>query len=510
MLPSGSAMTWYGALASAVLLLAAGQCRKTGTPPSGESGTQVCVWEPSRILLPPPNRSCPVPIDDVTAEQGESRSSPWSYPPFCVEWEPQDSQLQHAGSIDEGEEEEDQHRSPDAVKYCVYTSTPFRCGHGISLITTPELAASASLGLDDVAVPAATRDHPTSSCSPYYRAFPNSTATPPGSRTQPAFEVTELPGRGLGSVARRRIRKWETVVAGYPAILAQMDFMDVLSPEQIREVMARAVGQLPLEQQQEVFALDRSTGGGMIQDILQTNIFGVTVEGVLHMALVPEASAKGEPRLQAQVGGWFPRRFRSAANRYMGSTFWRYDPHTLTMEIVAMRDINRGEEITFSYAPLGLVYEARKSTLREWGFDCKCPLCSSSRRDLAASDRRRLRVDDLHDALLRGSSLTGRQIEALAEELVRLVEEEAMWPKLAVYYEVIARAYLDAAAALAEKDPGDGGRRRRELLEAAERHVELCEGTWKQYAGGFEHENVEGVAKLWKDLNEAKETAASS
>lgn len=30
------------------------------------------------------------------------------------------------------------------------------------------------------------------------------------------------------------------------------------------------------------------------------------------------------------------------------SAFWRFNEHTLAMEMIAFRDINRGEEITFS------------------------------------------------------------------------------------------------------------------------------------------------------------------
>lgn len=223
-------------------------------------GTEVCAWSSRGPLFPLHNSSCPLPIDDDEVEDGASWA-PWSYPPTCVEFQ---ARNRPAG------------RSNDATKYCVFTSVPFRGGHGISLITTPELASSVSVGLDDSVVPPAIRDHPASYLSPL--------------ADEALFEVKELPNRGLGSVAKHRIRQWDTILVGFPAILAQMDFMDVLSPEQIRDVLAPAIGQLPEEQREEILSLARSTGGGIIQDILQTNIFGVEIEGVTHMALIPEAS----------------------------------------------------------------------------------------------------------------------------------------------------------------------------------------------------------------------------
>ena len=222
-----------------------------------------CSWN-NRGLISPLRTTCPLPIDDESVEDGGDWA-PWTYPPICVDLKPQES----SPSV--------KNKEKLPPKYCVYTQVAFRGEHGISLITTPEMAASVSTGLDDSVVAPRLRDHPAS----WLNTNPD---------VEFSFDLKEFAGSGVGSVARRKIRQWETILVGFPAILARMDFMDVLDPEGVREVMAKSLTQLPKVEQEEIFGLSRSTGGGIIQDILKTNIFGVEVEGDMHMALMPEAS----------------------------------------------------------------------------------------------------------------------------------------------------------------------------------------------------------------------------
>lgn len=81
-----------------------------------------------------------------------------------------------------------------------------------------------------------------------------------------------------------------------------------------------------------------------------------------------------------------------------------------------------------------------------------------------------------------GDTRRKKRIDALAAELLSLVEAEALWPKLVWYHEVIARAYL----AIADR-------------KNARRHSELSEEWWIHY-GGLDHDNVDGVRTLWKDV----------
>jgi hypothetical protein len=79
-------------------------------------------------------------------------------------------------------------------------------------------------------------------------------------------------------------------MVSYPAVISQMELWDALAPDQIRAVLRQAIQQLPSEQQGAVLSLDHSTGGALVQDILNTNIFGIELDGVMHMGLYPESS----------------------------------------------------------------------------------------------------------------------------------------------------------------------------------------------------------------------------
>lgn len=206
-------------------------------------------WIPSGSPFPYRPTICPLPVDSESASP-----DPWSYSPACVQTP----------------------NKPDTL--CVYTSTTYRSGHGVSIITTPNLAAGiSSTLLDDGIVPPSIRDHPSSPLSRKRQVFPG-------------YEIKSLPNRGKGVIARRKIRAWDVVMVDYPAFVARMDFMDVLSPEQIRDVLRMALQQLPGQTQGEILELDRSTGGALVQDILNTNIFGIELGGVEHMGLYTQSS----------------------------------------------------------------------------------------------------------------------------------------------------------------------------------------------------------------------------
>ncbi|KAG7293717.1 hypothetical protein NEMBOFW57_003774 [Staphylotrichum longicolle] len=58
-------------------------------------------------------------------------------------------------------------------------------------------------------------------------------------------------------------------------------------------MMETGVRQLPAEQQREIAALARNTGGERILDALRTNGFGIDIEGVQHLALFIDGSHSG-------------------------------------------------------------------------------------------------------------------------------------------------------------------------------------------------------------------------
>ncbi|OTA96847.1 hypothetical protein M434DRAFT_49351, partial [Hypoxylon sp. CO27-5] len=384
--------------------------------------------------------TCPLPVDEESAIDTGSWA-PWKRRPYCVEPFMQDADV-------------------GGPQFCVYAFEPFRRAQGgLSIVTTPVLAATVVNSLDDSVVPPKLRDHPSSSLAA--AAEKEEEEGEEGNRT--AFAIRDVPGKGKGLVAQREIRKWELVLVDYPAMLAHMDLLDVVGAETRQDLLERALKQLPERQQGELLSLARTHGGEPIEDILRTNIFGVELGiEIPHLGLFPIAS-----RINHDC---------------RPNVFWRWSVRTLTVEVIAMRDIETGEEITQSYVPLGLSYEDRKEDLKNWGFSCACSLCTASKSERSASDKRRARLQHIYHELNEGATgkaeLTADTIYGLADEMESLVREEKLEAQLLVHYGAVARAYMRAGK-----------------LEEARKYVELCEDLWVRYAGE-EEDYLAGMHQL--------------
>ena len=200
---------------------------------------------------------CPPPIDSDTFALTAS-FAPWSHPPACV------------GRVDSS-----------IPPFCIFTDTAFRGGRGISILTSPEVAAAMAPSLDDGIIPPALRDHPSS---------------PLSAGGEAPFRILNLPGRGKGTVAARRFRQWEVVMVDFPALIAQNEYTEISDPTAIRELLRQGVDQLPPDQRERVMGLARSGDGEAIGDILKTNVFGgVNVGGMSHIGLFPVGSVSSLP-----------------------------------------------------------------------------------------------------------------------------------------------------------------------------------------------------------------------
>ena len=203
------------------------------------------------MLTQPGLETCPL----------EGDWSPWSRKPLCPKPKDED------GSV-----------PPD----CVFTFAAFRGNQGVSIITTPDLAAGITESLDDSRLPRDLRNELSSS-----HRRPDSAE----------YEIIDLVGRGKGVVAKRKFAKHETVMVGFPVLVIRLDFIneDHYTQRQKRLMMEAAVQRLPSEQQKAIAALARSTGGEPILDALRTNGFGIELEGVQHLALFIDGSVSQHP-----------------------------------------------------------------------------------------------------------------------------------------------------------------------------------------------------------------------
>ncbi|CAK7217377.1 hypothetical protein SCUCBS95973_003128 [Sporothrix curviconia] len=191
-------------------------------------------------------------------------------------------------------------------QYCVFTDATFRGGRGLSVIAAPHAAAAMASSLDDGGIPARLRDHPSTPLAgdPALEHGPVGPETETGTGTETdrgsAFVVQDMPGRGKGVMATRKMRKGEVAFVDYATVLAQNTFSahDATSAdlgiedgceaeeEQIMQLLQVAVAQLPEAQQTKIHALAHSLGGERIRDMLRTNVFGgITIADASYIGL---------------------------------------------------------------------------------------------------------------------------------------------------------------------------------------------------------------------------------
>ena len=194
-------------------------------------------------------KASPQPLTDSSPPEAYT---PWSHPPLCVDGT--DAQRQ-------------------AAEYCLYTAD-YLGPHGLSIIARPDVAAQA------VGTLLATYDS----------SFP-SPATVRNLATDGAYAVVDVPGRGKGVVARRRIRHLDTFMVDHASLLTDAYFPTAVDPVARSGLLRKAAGRLA-DPDGGVFGLARAgnTEENIVEDVMGTNSFLVTLTGVPHKALYPSIS----------------------------------------------------------------------------------------------------------------------------------------------------------------------------------------------------------------------------
>ncbi|GJD02183.1 A/G-specific adenine glycosylase [Colletotrichum higginsianum] len=362
-----------------------------------------CAWNPSGPLGL--LGQCRAAYNPTTASRA-SNWGPWTQRPVCV--------------------------GPKANRgpaYCAFVKEDFRGEAGLLVLTSPEIAAGDDSFVEDF--------DPRWTGDTGRRPRPAASDAPP-------FEVREIPGKGLGAVATAAIRAGDVVLREHPALLQLAEPAEALDRTQAIWVLEEGFVRLPRRDQQRIFDLSRSTGGHVLEDIVRTNTFGATFNDVAHFGLFPRVATL--TRLSAIT---------------------RYSPRTLELEVVAYKNIQPGEETRWKTdSMLNMLSDDRKRTLQEWGFNCTCALCGSPAADIAASDARRARLQQIL-ARLTDETATGPSSAAaigeLTAEMDGVVEREGLAAQAGEFYGMVARAYARAGEA------GAGARYARMAVEGMER-----------------------------------------
>lgn len=218
------------------------------------SGEQ-CGWPSLSVLRHNDGRRCPRAMDESVGSEPSSWA-PWTHRPYCAD-----------------------------TNYCVFTNSMFQGNHGVSIITTPEIAAS-SVGLHST-LNAAQGSHPS-----------NIDFDPP-------YEIKEMPGMGMGVIATRKITHGDMLMVDYTSVLVDTEFPGRVRRDKGHELLQRAMEQLPNSDGLLSLARSSTSGTPIPEDVMRTNTFGMEISERARMALFPTISvsvpSKGPPGAQRQA-----------------------------------------------------------------------------------------------------------------------------------------------------------------------------------------------------------------
>lgn len=201
-----------------------------------------CLTDPPPALRHDAQLRCPPPIDESVGSQPVDWS-PWTHRPGCVDAEKDPTQ-----------------------KYCVYSNS--RHGYqGISIITKPKTAADSAGMLNE--------------------EFPGGHSI---NTTTPSYAIVDIPPKGKGVVATRRISRAEPFMSDWATVVLDLSFPKMMQQRVGHQYLHLAADQL--SDPDKVLDLSRSSAKAIdvMEDILGTNAFSFTLGDDPHMALYPEVA----------------------------------------------------------------------------------------------------------------------------------------------------------------------------------------------------------------------------
>ncbi|KAK0195507.1 hypothetical protein F5146DRAFT_1025879 [Armillaria mellea] len=253
----------------------------------------------------------------------------------------------------------------------------------------------------------------------------------------PAHCISESPGKGLGMFTTRKVTAGALILAEralmmVPAgVRGSPGIFEKYSAEQARQTvlfewekqLEIAYKRMPEERQKAFIALYNShtqDGSGPIMGVIRTNGYGL--------------GNQLEDKWLGAVGGTYTGVFNELSrlnHSCRPNTYRTFDRVSFAMEIRAVRDIEKGEELTTYYSDLLVPTTTRQQQLEPYGVRCDCASCSNPR----VSDDRRMEIakkckgDILADRFSRWS-MNPRLSDDFAlregERLLKLVEDEGL------------------------------------------------------------------------------------
>jgi hypothetical protein len=107
----------------------------------------------------------------------------------------------------------------------------------------------------------------------------------------PAYEVRDLPGKGKGAIALRRIKRNETFLVDHPSILVTWSLIGLDWTETQESLLESALNQLPEGARKRALGLSKANlvPDLPLSDLFKTNICGLSLgAGAPHVGLFTE------------------------------------------------------------------------------------------------------------------------------------------------------------------------------------------------------------------------------
>ncbi|KAK4239850.1 hypothetical protein C8A03DRAFT_32043 [Achaetomium macrosporum] len=299
---------------------------------------------------------------------------------------------------------------------CVFTDAIFAGERGISLVTTPQRANY--LATTPAFVEPAVLEGINRGLNPA------------------KFEMRAIPGKGMGLIATAYIQRGDLLMAENPSLMVDYRAFNELTKVQYTSLQGHAVSNLPSSHSAIVLNLSAHT----------TDTSHLTLEE--HVDLIASTNCfdidpdEGDEDQHNSFYSLFPAiaRFNHDCRPNADYVF---SHRTLAQYIYAARDIAPGEELTISYINPLMSRAERQGRLKQWGFECACPLCTLDGARREESDKRIETIKKLHEEL-RNWGRESRACPEMAELLVGLYQMERLDT---IMYEAYMFAALEYNAA---------------------------------------------------------------
>ncbi|KAK4184246.1 hypothetical protein QBC35DRAFT_441840 [Podospora australis] len=411
-MPGLSSVIGFKALALSILAVTA------HSSPSPLNKKQQCPNHPAgRLETASLPALCPLPGHIGILPDEPANVVSWDFPPKCLSPPPLTKEEKEALAKKEAEELKTK-GGPEYLPSkdtspridCLFTSTNFRNGHGISLIAKSTIASNLlSLG--------SMQDGPLFSVYAQNREL----------KGKP-YKIAPVEGKGLGVVATRKIKRGEIIMTDYPALLIGTGFLANTKPHIGRRMLKQAIKQLPEGTRRKVEGLQRGQERFEVEAILGPNSNTVSIGE--------------EPGERVHVG-----LFAEAARINHGcrpNAHSRFSERRLTLEIMSHVAIEPGEEIVMSYVPITTPRDERRAYLKShWHFTCTCPLCQGTPETIDESELFRRRQKDLKETI-EDARKNGFYQDAInmSRDWLQFAEWDSVPPLEAEFHDSLADLYF--------------------------------------------------------------------